>query len=95
MYLLKYYSLFSSAFPIDIGTATTVLIASNIGLPISTTHCKIGSIVCVGYYRTRDVNWGLFGGIFTAWVVTLPVAGGVSAALMAIFMLFTPQYNWL
>jgi len=62
----------------------TVLTASNLGLPISTTHCKVGSVVAVGWARSRqNVDWKLFSSIFLAWVLTLPVAGGVSAAVMA------------
>ncbi|XP_066300042.1 sodium-dependent phosphate transporter 1-like [Branchiostoma lanceolatum] len=78
----------SSGFTIEIGAATTVLIASNIGIPISTTHCKVGSIVFVGWLRSRtSVDWKLFRNIVFAWVVTLPVAGGISAAVMALLQL--------
>ncbi|KAI8493557.1 hypothetical protein Bbelb_289540 [Branchiostoma belcheri] len=78
----------SSGFTIEIGAATTVLLASNIGIPISTTHCKVGSIVFVGWLRSRaSVDWKLFRNIVFAWVVTLPVAGGISAAVMALLRL--------
>jgi len=78
-----------SGFCIEIGSALTVLIASNIGIPISTTHCKVGSVVAVGRVRSREnVDWKLFRNIVFAWLVTLPIAGGVSAALMAIFKEF-------
>ncbi|XP_078620469.1 sodium-dependent phosphate transporter 2-like isoform X2 [Branchiostoma floridae x Branchiostoma japonicum] len=78
----------SSGFTIEIGAATTVLIASNIGIPISTTHCKVGSIVFVGWLRSKaSVDWKLFRNIVFAWVVTLPIAGGVSAGIMALLRL--------
>ncbi|XP_060082876.1 sodium-dependent phosphate transporter 2-like isoform X2 [Ylistrum balloti] len=77
----------SSGFCIEVGSALTVLIASNIGIPISTTHCKVGSVVCVGRYRSKqNVDFKLFRNIVLAWCVTLPVAGGISAGIMAIIM---------
>lgn len=77
----------------------TVLLASKIGLPISTTHCKVGSVVFVGYStahrntpeetaagkpQEKAVDWALFRNIVYAWVVTVPVAAMLSAAFMFI-----------
>ncbi|XP_076361317.1 sodium-dependent phosphate transporter 1-B-like isoform X1 [Tachypleus tridentatus] len=76
----------SSGFTIEIGAASTVLLASKVGVPISTTHCKVGSVVFVGWVRTRTgVDWSLFRNIVLAWVLTLPLTGGLSAMFMAIF----------
>ncbi|KAK3770457.1 hypothetical protein RRG08_011952 [Elysia crispata] len=73
----------SSGFCIELGAAFTVLVASNVGIPISTTHCKVGSIVFVGRVRSNDnVDWSLFRNIIFAWVGTLPVAGCLSALMM-------------
>ncbi|XP_002160505.1 sodium-dependent phosphate transporter 2 [Hydra vulgaris] len=75
----------SSGFAIEIGSALTVLLASNLGIPISTTHCKVGSIVMVGRVRSREVvDWSLFGGIVISWIVTMPITGGISAGVFAI-----------
>ncbi|XP_069380185.1 sodium-dependent phosphate transporter 1-A [Paralichthys olivaceus] len=76
----------SSGFSIELSSAITVVVASNIGLPVSTTHCKVGSVVAVGWLRSRkSVDWRLFRNIFIAWFVTVPISGLISAAIMALF----------
>jgi len=76
----------STGFTIEIGAAFTVLLASKIGLPISTTHCKVGSVVFVGWASSskQGVDWKLFRNIIFAWVVTVPIATGLSALMMVI-----------
>ncbi|KAM7391289.1 hypothetical protein PAMP_021989 [Pampus punctatissimus] len=77
----------SSGFTIELASAVTVVLASNIGIPVSTTHCKVGSVVAVGWIRSKKaVDWRLFRNIFLAWFVTVPVAGLFSAAVMALFV---------
>ncbi|KAM9735727.1 sodium-dependent phosphate transporter 1-B [Menidia menidia] len=77
----------SSGFSIELASAVTVVVASNVGLPVSTTHCKVGSVVAVGWLRSRKaVDWRLFRNIFLAWFVTVPISGLISAAIMAIFI---------
>jgi len=76
----------SSGFIIEISTAFTVLVASNFSIPISTTHCKVGSVVTIGRVRSKQsVDWSLFRNIIVAWVVTVPVTGGIAAGVMALF----------
>ncbi|XP_014673465.1 PREDICTED: sodium-dependent phosphate transporter 2-like [Priapulus caudatus] len=77
----------TSGFSVEIGSAMTVLVASNMGIPVSTTHCKVGSVVSVGWVRSRDaVDWSLFRNIFMAWLVTVPCSGAISAGIMALFL---------
>ncbi|KAF2980828.1 hypothetical protein EK904_011113 [Melospiza melodia maxima] len=78
----------SSGFTIELASAFTVVVASNVGLPVSTTHCKVGSVVAVGWIRSKKaVDWRLFRNIFLAWFVTVPVAGLFSAGVMALLIL--------
>ncbi|XP_022670785.1 sodium-dependent phosphate transporter 1-like [Varroa destructor] len=84
----------SNGFSIEIGAATTVLLASKIGLPISTTHCKVGSIVFVGWAKSQKaVDWSLFKGIVAAWLLTLPITGGLTAAVMTVLMRFVDNVH--
>jgi PiT family inorganic phosphate transporter len=53
--------------------------------PISTTHVITSSVMGVGAQRKFSaVRWGLAGNIFAAWIITLPAAGAVAAAVYGI-----------
>ncbi|MEP6571469.1 MAG: inorganic phosphate transporter [Gemmatimonadota bacterium] len=58
----------------------TVLIASTLGVPVSTTHTITGAIVGVGMsQRISAVRWGVAGRIVWAWILTIPMAAAIAA----------------
>lgn len=62
-------------FAVDFGAATTVLLASNLGLPVSTTHSAVGSVIGVGLARGFSaVNFKILWKIFLYWILTVPFA---------------------
>ena len=74
----------SRGFAAELATATTVVGASAMGLPISTTHTLVGAVLGIGIARgIGALNLGVIGRIFTSWLVTLPVG----AALSIVFFL--------
>jgi len=65
----------------ETGGATAVFLATNFGIPVSTTHTITGAIVGVGATRRLSaVRWGVAGRIVWAWVITIPAAGLIAAA---------------
>jgi inorganic phosphate transporter, PiT family len=71
------------------GAATTILVCSRLGLPISTTHVLVGSVVGVGIMRgmgTLDLR--ILKNIALSWVVTLPFTVGLSMVLYKLFIFF-------
>ena len=64
-------------------TASLVLVASKFGLPVSTTHVSVGSISGVGA-SAKTLNWGTLRNILLSWIVTLPLAAGVSWLLSSV-----------
>lgn len=70
----------------NLATALLVVVASRLGMPVSTTHVSSGSIIGIGLRRENgSVNKKMIYEMLLAWVVTLPAAGMVSGvAYMAL-----------
>lgn len=76
----------SRGFAAELAAATTVVVASGTGLPISTTHTLVGAVLGVGMARgIAALNLGVLKNIAVSWVVTLP-AGAILS--MIFFFLF-------
>ena len=69
----------SRGFAAELAAATTVVLASGTGLPISTTHTLVGAVLGVGLARgISAIDLRVVGRIIMSWVVTLPVGAGLS-----------------
>ncbi len=68
----------ASGFAAELAAAMVVLLASTLGIPVSSTHILIGSVLGVGIVNA-DANWKLMKPIGMAWIITLPAAGIMSA----------------
>ena len=76
----------SRGFAAEIAAATTVVIASGTGIPVSTTHTLVGAVLGVGLARGMSaLNFGVVGRIFLSWIVTLPAGAILSIVFFFIF----------
>jgi PiT family inorganic phosphate transporter len=69
-----------SGFAAETGGTAAILLATSLGVPISTTHTITGAIVGVGATRRLSaVRWGVATRIVWAWLMTIPAAAGIAA----------------
>jgi inorganic phosphate transporter, PiT family len=74
----------SRGFAAELAAATTIVIASGTGLPVSTTHTLVGAILGVGMARGIDaIDLRVVGKIFASWLITVPIG-----ALLSIVFFF-------
>jgi PiT family inorganic phosphate transporter len=74
----------------ETGGAISVLFATFLGVPVSTTHTITGAIVGVGATtRLSAVRWGLARRIVWAWVLTIPASAGIAAVAYALVSRWT------
>ena len=76
-------------FSVQFGAATTILVCSRLGLPVSTTHVLVGSVVGVGIMRGMGaLDLRVLKNIALSWIVTLPFTIVLSMMLYKLFTLF-------
>ncbi|KAF8242579.1 phosphate transporter [Wilcoxina mikolae CBS 423.85] len=78
----------SRGFSMELGSAVTVVMATRLALPVSTTQCIVGATMgvalCNGDFKA--LNWRMVGWCYFGWVITLPVAGIIAGCLMGIII---------
>ncbi|MBW4679342.1 MAG: inorganic phosphate transporter [Microcoleus vaginatus WJT46-NPBG5] len=81
----------SGGFCAELATATTVLIASKLGMPVSTSHALVGGVIGIGLVQSlfktgsqTPIRFQTIQGIFLAWIITVPIAAGLGAGIFAI-----------
>nr|WP_300313356.1 inorganic phosphate transporter [Halomonas sp.] len=76
----------SRGFAATLAAATTVVLASGTGLPISTTHTLVGAVLGVGLARgIAALNMRVLGTIVMSWLITLPAGAGLAIAFFFMF----------
>ncbi len=81
-----------SGFCAETGAAISIMLATWLKLPVSTTHVVAGSIAGVGsIQRVRAVRWQVAQNIIIAWILTIPAAALVSAAIFALIRMAHPS----
>ncbi|NJK30665.1 MAG: inorganic phosphate transporter [Acaryochloris sp. SU_5_25] len=82
----------SSGFCAELAAATTILLASRWGLPVSTTHALVGGVVGVGLTQgAKSIQLNTLRQIGGAWLVTLPVSVGLGAFLFSSLQFLTSR----
>ena len=75
----------SRGFAAELATASTVVGASAMGLPVSTTHTLVGAVLGIGLARgIGALNLGVVGSIFMSWLITLPIGATLSIIFFTI-----------
>jgi PiT family inorganic phosphate transporter len=76
-------------FSVEFAAATTVMVASKLGLPVSTTHAAVGGVLGVGLARGIEaVNFRIIFKIILYWILTVPAAAITSIVIFKILQLF-------
>ncbi|MEL7312240.1 MAG: inorganic phosphate transporter, partial [Pseudomonadota bacterium] len=81
----------SRGFAAELAAATTIVIASGTGIPISTTHTLVGAVLGVGLARGIEaIDLRVVGRIFVSWVVTIPAGAILAIVFFSIFKVVLP-----
>jgi len=75
----------SSGFCAELATAMTILLASRLGLPVSTSHALVGGVVGIGLVQNlQAIKLSTIQNIAAAWLITVPISAALSAMIFTI-----------
>jgi len=75
----------SSGFCAELATAMTILLASRLGLPVSTSHALVGGVVGIGLVQNlQAIKLSTIQNIATAWLITVPISAALSAIIFTV-----------
>jgi inorganic phosphate transporter, PiT family len=75
----------SGGFCAELATATTVLLASRFGLPVSTSHALVGGVVGIGLVQNfRSIRFSTLRSIGSGWLTTIPITAGLAAGIFSV-----------
>lgn len=78
----------SGGFCAELATATTVLMASRFGLPVSTSHALVGGVIGIGLVKNfKSIRWQTVRSIILAWLITVPIVAGLGAVIFSLLSL--------
>jgi PiT family inorganic phosphate transporter len=81
----------SRGFAAELAAATTIVIASGTGMPVSTTHTLVGAVLGVGLARGIDaIDLRVVARIFVSWVVTIPAGAFLAIVFFTVFRMVLP-----
>ena len=81
----------SRGFAAELAAATTIVIASGTGMPISTTHTLVGAVLGVGFARGIEaIDLRVVGRILVSWVVTIPAGAFLAIVFFFVFKSVLP-----
>jgi len=81
----------SRGFAAELAAATTIVIASGTGLPISTTHTLVGAVLGVGLARGIEaIDLRVVVNVFVSWVVTIPAGAFLAILFFFVFRIVLP-----
>ncbi|CAB3404388.1 unnamed protein product [Caenorhabditis bovis] len=76
----------ATGFSVEFGAAITGLITNSFNIPQSQTHCLVASLIGLGLVRSGPIlKWKTVKNVFVSWVLTIPISGLFSAAVMFLF----------